>query len=231
MKGETMVRLAIAGILLLCALPLSAATLPCSGTQQVPATYAAAGGEQLQACFDLVRKNVTVGLADGSRVVLPVAVSGSGARYSDGTRTFWEHQGIGRYFVGEKLLFEGGPAPATGYKGGVTSKLLKQTTLTANGQKIAYPVTDRAEVTAMTVDLAPGAETGWHKHTIPVYAYVLTGVIEVELEGGQRVSYKAGDAIIEVVDAFHNGSNRGTETVRLVVFYTGIKNQPNVVRR
>ena len=83
----------------------------------------------------------------------------------------------------------------------------------------------------MTVDLAPGTETGWHKHAIPVYAYVLSGVIEVELEGGQRISYKTGDVIIEVVNTFHNGSNRGIEPVRLVVFYTGIKNQPNVIRK
>lgn len=226
-----MIRLAIAGILLLCALPLSAATLPCSGAQQVPATYAAAGGEQLQACFDLTRKNVTVGLADGSRVVLPVAMSGSGARYSDGTRTFWEHQGIGRYFVGETLLFEGGPAPAAGYKSGVTSQLLVKTGVTADGKKISYPVTANPEVTAMLVEIAPNAETGWHKHEVPVYAYMLAGELEVAMEGGKHATYKSGDAIIEVVGTLHNGINKGKEAVRLMVFYTGIKDQPNVVRR
>ena len=224
-----MIRLGIVGILLLCALPLSAATVPCSGVQQMPAVYAAASGEQMQACFDLVHKNVTVRLADDSRVTLPAAVSGSGARYSDGTRTFWEHQGIGRYFVGEKLLFEGGPAPAAGYKSGVTSKLLVQTGVTADGRKIVYPVSNEPEVTAMLVDIAPKAETGWHKHGIPVYAYMLAGELEVVLEGGKRLTYKSGDAIIEVVGTMHNGINKGTETARLVVFYTGSKGQPNVL--
>ena len=226
-----MVRLGIVGILLLSVVSATAASLPCNGVQQVPATYAAANGEQMQACFDLVRKNVTVGLADGSRVVLPVAVSGSGARYSDGTRTFWEHQGVGRYFVGEKLLFEGGPAPAAGYKSGVTSKVLVQTGVTADGRKIVYPVSNDPEVTAMLVDIAPKAETGWHKHGIPVYAYMLAGELEVVLEGGKRLTYKSGDAIIEVVGTMHNGINKGNETARLVVFYTGSKGQPNVIRK
>ena len=226
-----MIRLGIIGILLLCVVPATAASLPCNGVQQVPATYAAANGEQMQACFDLVRKNVTVGLADGSRVVLPVAVSGSGARYSDGTRTFWEHQGIGRYFVGEKLLFEGGPAPAAGYKSGVTSKVLVQTGVTADGRKIVYPVSNDPEVTAMVVEIAPKAETGWHKHGIPVYAYMLAGELEVALEGGKHLIYKSGDAIIEVVGTMHNGINKGSETARLVVFYTGSKGQPNVSRK
>lgn len=117
MKGAVMLRLIFAGILMLCAVPLFAGTLPCSGLKQVPAAYIAASGEQLQACFDLVQNRVTVAFADGSSLVLPVAISGSGARYSDGTHTFWEHQGVGRYFVGEKLLFEGGIAPAAGSKG------------------------------------------------------------------------------------------------------------------
>ena len=228
-----MQRLIVAGMLLLMSvLSAHAATLPCSGSpRQVAAAYRAGDGARLEACFDLDRNTVTVGLADGSRVVLPAAVSGSGARYSDGARTFWEHQGVGRYFVGEKLLFEGGPAPAAGYKSGVSSKLLVQTGVTADGRKIVYPVSNNPEVTAMLVEIAPRAETGWHKHDVPVYAYMLGGELEVALEGGKHVTYKAGDAIIEVVGTMHNGINKGKETARLVVFYTGIKGQPNVIRK
>lgn len=103
--------------------------------------------------------------------------------------------------------------------------------MTADGKKIAYPVTTNPEVTAMLVEIAPKAETGWHKHDVPVYAYVLAGELEVALEGGKHVTYKSGDAIIEVVGTQHNGINKGKEAVRLVVFYTGIKDQPSVVRR
>jgi len=231
-KGtKHMQRLILAVILVL--LPLlnaHAAPLECNGARNVAAAYRSDGGAQLNACFDLDRNIVTVGLADGSRVMLPAAISGSGARYSDGARTFWEHKGIGRYFVGEKLLFEGGPV-STGYKSGVTSQLLVKTSVTADGKKIAYPVTTNPEVTAMLVEIAPKAETGWHKHDVPVYAYMLAGELEVALEGGKHVTYKSGDAIIEVVGTQHNGINKGKETAKLVVFYTGIKEQSNVIRK
>ena len=120
------------------------------------------------------------------------------------------------------------------YQSGVSATVLKKSSVTGNGQKITYPVTDKAEVTAMTVNIAPGAETGWHSHPIPVYAYVVEGTLEVELEGGQIITYRSGDAIIEVVNILHNGRNRGSDEVRLVVFYAGAKTHPtcsNLLRR
>ena len=123
------------------------------------------------------------------------------------------------------------PAIAADYSSGVTSKVLSKTAVTGNGQKISYPLTDRAEVTAMTVDLAPGSETGWHKHPVPVYAYVVSGSLSVELEDGKLLSFSAGEAIIEVVNTLHNGRNSGTVPVKLAVFYLGAEGIPNVVRK
>lgn len=122
------------------------------------------------------------------------------------------------------------PAIAADYNPGVSVKVLKKTSVTGNGQKIIYPSTDRAEVTAMTVDLAPGAETGWHQHPVPVYAYVVSGTLSVELEKGQVLSFGTGEAVIEVVNTLHNGKNKGTEPVKLAVFYLGAEGQPNVVK-
>ncbi|MEA5115445.1 MAG: cupin domain-containing protein [Geobacteraceae bacterium] len=119
---------------------------------------------------------------------------------------------------------------AADYKNGVSATVLKKSLVTDNGRKIAYPVTDRAEVTAVTVDLAVGAETGWHSHPIPVYAYVVSGVLTVELENGRATTYQEGDAIFEVVNTLHNGRNLGKVPVRLAVFYTGIEGAPNVVK-
>jgi quercetin dioxygenase-like cupin family protein len=119
---------------------------------------------------------------------------------------------------------------AADYNPGVTAKILQKTGVTGNGQKIVYPCTDKAEVTAMTVELAPGAETGWHRHTMPVYAYVVSGTLAVELEGGKTFSFTAGDVIIEVVDTLHNGRNLGTEPVKLAVFYLGAEGLPNVIK-
>ena len=76
-------------------------------TEQVQAVYVSAAGEQMAVRFDLPAKTVTVTFPDGHGVTLPIAVSASGARYSNGKETFWEHQGIGRFFVGDELRFEG----------------------------------------------------------------------------------------------------------------------------
>ena len=78
------------------------------------AVYRSLSGEILRASFDLDCHQVTVILPNGRSVTLPSAPSASGARYSDGTETFWEHQGVGRYFKGETVLFEGALLPAGG---------------------------------------------------------------------------------------------------------------------
>jgi inhibitor of cysteine peptidase len=73
----------------------------------VLAVYVSSRDEQMEARFDLSAETVTVTLPDGRCVTLPAATSASGARYSNGRETFWEHQGAGRFFVGDTLLFEG----------------------------------------------------------------------------------------------------------------------------
>lgn len=120
--------------------------------------------------------------------------------------------------------------PAGEYKGGVSARVVLRTKKTSNGEKIAYLRTDVAEVTAMTVEIAPGAETGWHTHPVPVYAWVVAGSLTIDLEEVKSNAYKEGDAIVEAVGAKHNGRNIGPVPVRLLVFYTGAEGEPNVRR-
>lgn len=113
---------------------------------------------------------------------------------------------------------------------GLKVSLVKKAVITSNGQKISYPKADSPEVTVVTVEIPPKAETGWHMHPIPVYAYVLAGELAVQLEDGTQNLFKEGDAIIEVVNSPHNGRNLGTVPVKLVVFYTGVEGSPNTVK-
>lgn len=80
------------------------------------------------------------------------------------------------------------------------------------------------------MEIPPGAETGWHLHTVPVYAYVLAGKLEVALADGKILHFKQGDAIVEVQNLAHNGKCLGSKTVRLAVFYTGEEGRPNVTK-
>ncbi len=121
-------------------------------------------------------------------------------------------------------------AGAGEYSDGVQAKVILKTKNTSNGQPIAYLRTDNAEVTAMTVEIPPGAETGWHTHPVPVYVYVLSGSLTVEVEGKPASVFQAGDAFVEVVHTGHCGKNVGTVPVKLAVFYTGAENVQNVIR-
>jgi quercetin dioxygenase-like cupin family protein len=116
------------------------------------------------------------------------------------------------------------------YDGGVQAKVILKAATTGNGTPIAYLKTDQPEITAMTVDIFPGAQTGWHKHFVPVYAYVITGCLTVNIEGSNSRQFNTGDVIIEVVNTRHNGVNMGSYPVKLIVFYTGAKAIPNVLK-
>ena len=119
---------------------------------------------------------------------------------------------------------------AAEYDTGVKANVVLQTETTSIGDPIIYLKSDKPKITVMTVDIACGAQTGWHHHPVPVYAYVTSGKLTVEFQGGRFAEFKEGDAIIEVVNVLHNGVNRGDVPVKLVVFYTGGKDIPNVIK-
>jgi quercetin dioxygenase-like cupin family protein len=93
-----------------------------------------------------------------------------------------------------------------------------------DGKPIEYPA-GKSEVTGLVIDIAPGAETGWHLHSVPSFAMVLEGTLEVQLRSGAVNRLKAGDGLAEVVNRLHNGRNVGAVPVKLVVFYVGTAGQ------
>lgn len=110
-----------------------------------------------------------------------------------------------------------------------TTPLLRTTTDVA-GTPIVYPTTGTAEVTGVLVELPPGAETGWHRHTAPCFAYILSGEIAVTQKDGPTRTFRAGDAFAELIDLEHNGRTIGDTPVRLVFFAAGAKGQPFTVK-
>lgn len=98
---------------------------------------------------------------------------------------------------------------------------LLKTSTTWNNNQIEYPQ-GKAEIIGLLVEVAPGKETGWHSHPVPSFAYMLEGVLEVRLQDGRTKRIKAGEALAEVINTWHNGRNIGNSPVKIVVFYTGI---------
>jgi len=118
---------------------------------------------------------------------------------------------------------------ANDYTSGVQVSLILKTTTTTGHYPAKYLNTESPEITVMKVEIKPGSETGWHSHPVPLYAYVLEGKLTVEIKGGKRYHFAAGDAIVEVVNIPHNGRNLGTTPVVLIAFYTGEIGKPNTV--
>jgi len=121
-----------------------------------------------------------------------------------------------------------GPAntQAGEYTKGVVVTTLNTASTTTNGQAIEYPKTDAPEVRFLMIEIPPGAETGWHKHPMQCYAYMISGTITVETEDGKRSTFHQGQAFAEMVNALHNGKNTGTEPVWIMMTVTGAKGVP-----
>jgi len=122
------------------------------------------------------------------------------------------------------------PYSSDGYTKQVVVTPILRATTTASGQPVAYPKTDSPQVTALLVEIPPGAETGWHLHPFPCYAYILSGELTVKIQGKKPRELRAGEALVEVVNTPHNGMNKGSEPVRLVLFVTGEAGKPFTVR-
>ena len=120
------------------------------------------------------------------------------------------------------LLTVGRPAYCLDPAPGVRATTGLKTDSSWDGKKIEYPQ-GQAEVTGLLIEIDPERETGWHKHSVPSFAMVIEGELEVTLRDGRKKLLKAGDLLAEVVDVAHTGRNVGTGVVKLVVFYAGAK--------
>jgi quercetin dioxygenase-like cupin family protein len=94
------------------------------------------------------------------------------------------------------------------------------------GQPIAYPSGD-AQVTAAIIVVPPGGETGWHRHAVPLFGYILEGALTIDYGPEGLRTYRAGDTLMEAMDQPHNGTNRGIVPVRLLAVYMGSTTLPN----
>jgi quercetin dioxygenase-like cupin family protein len=116
------------------------------------------------------------------------------------------------------------------YGKAIAVQTLLQTGTTASGQPIVYPKTDKPEVRMLLVEIPPGTETGWHRHPMPCYAYILSGNVTVELENGKSYTFHAGEGFAETVGTLHNGKNPGKEPVKILMTVTGEKAVPTTER-
>jgi quercetin dioxygenase-like cupin family protein len=92
------------------------------------------------------------------------------------------------------------------------------------------PIPDEAEVMTALVELPPGSPgTPPHRHSGPVYGYVLEGEIVFELEGEPERIVRAGEAFWEPggdVVHYQDGNNLSDVWSRFVVVMMGVPGRP-----
>jgi quercetin dioxygenase-like cupin family protein len=88
-----------------------------------------------------------------------------------------------------------------------------------------------AEVTVITLTVAPGDSSPAHQHTGPVFAYILEGEIENQVEPNPPKTYKAGDYFYEPPMHVHRTFRNPSSTVaaKILIFEVGEHGKPFTV--
>jgi quercetin dioxygenase-like cupin family protein len=110
------------------------------------------------------------------------------------------------------------------------ARTLFQSTLNSTGQPIAFPHDGTPEVTAFLAELAPGEETGWHSHPVPLLGYLLQGELTVIQATGETRTVRAGEVSLESVSLIHNGINTGAVPCKMIVFVVGLQAVPFTIK-
>ena len=125
--------------------------------------------------------------------------------------------------VGAALLLTTVPSMA------LDVETLKRAETSWDGSRFHYPK-GIPEVTIQKIRVAAGERVVWHCHPVPVFAYMLQGRLQVRTESGRQHVFKPGDAVVEIMDGWHQGKALDGP-VELVVFYAGEVGLKNTVLR
>jgi len=111
----------------------------------------------------------------------------------------------------------------------VTAKpiLLEQGPKTIIGQDFKYP-SGTPLIKAFDITIPPGKQTSLHSHAIPLYAYVISGELEVDYGSKGKRVFKAGSSYIEAINWCHSGKSLGGKPVRLIGVYLGQENPDQI---
>lgn len=74
------------------------------------------------------------------------------------------------------------------------------------------------EVRVVRATLEPRTAGAWHRHPTPVYLYVVSGALTIEVEGQEARTVAGGEAIAEPLDAPMRAINENDAPVEVVVF-------------
>lgn len=99
---------------------------------------------------------------------------------------------------------------------------------TVVGENIQYPTTGAPKITVAVVTVAPGSPAAFHRHPVPLVAYILEGELTVDYGEKGVKTFRQGDAVVEAMNVPHRGMNLGVGIVKLLAVYVGAEGSANV---
>ena len=81
----------------------------------------------------------------------------------------------------------------------------------------------KPELVAVKYSIPPGKKLGCHHHVAMNHGVLVLGELTINAQDGKTTVLRAGEVVVEMVDAIHHGENKGTEPVVLYMFYLSQK--------
>jgi len=100
---------------------------------------------------------------------------------------------------------------------------------TVVGENIQYPTSGAPKITVAVVTVAPNTQAGFHRHPVPLVAYILEGELTVDYGEKGVKTFRQGDALVEAMNVPHRGMNLGSTVVKLLAVYVGAEGAANAV--
>ena len=100
-----------------------------------------------------------------------------------------------------------------------------------NGTTLPSISTKNTQVKILRITIKAGEKLPMHKHPVVNAGYLIKGQLTVITEKGKVLEMKAGDQIVEIVNQWHYGENKGTTDAEIVVVYVGEKGQPVTIKK
>jgi quercetin dioxygenase-like cupin family protein len=89
----------------------------------------------------------------------------------------------------------------------------------------------KPEITILRIKIPQGMQLPLHKHPVINAGVLLKGELTVVTEDNKTLHLKAGDSIVEVVNKWHYGINKGNESAEIIVFYAGAQGSPITIKK
>ncbi|MFW6324833.1 MAG: cupin domain-containing protein [Desulfovibrionales bacterium] len=114
---------------------------------------------------------------------------------------------------------------------GLKTEVLVKTDSSWDGTLLPRYPKGQPEITMLKITIPAGFDLPLHEHPVINAGILLRGELTVTTEEGEVLKLRAGDPIVEVVNKWHSGKNKGNTSAEILVFYAGQAGMPITVKQ